>query len=258
MTFAAAPQPVNDQYFGDFTNNERIWHPNVFQIVVKASVPPRNDAFPTSQVVFPAYLANLLDDTPSRAFEVALSGSTIVKQNGGMLTTPDMGVNGEPWHGWEDPVWTANLCKDRLYRITVRGAHPYHQHINHFQVHTTQAPEHIVRRGEFRDVVLGGFHGSHEDIEVLYMKTFDYDGVYILHCHIVEHEDGGLMGGYLVSETCNDDAPEHCARTEASNASVCTICDEGYTLKNGACYRDASVTVSNDGTLQLQVLLRKK
>jgi hypothetical protein len=39
--------------------------------------------------------------------------------------------------------------------------------------------------GEFRDVTLGGMHTSKDPLEVVYMKTWDYDGVYILHCHIV-------------------------------------------------------------------------
>jgi hypothetical protein len=53
------------------------------------------------------------------------------------------------------------------------GGHPYHQHINHFQIHTTQAPPHLVRVGEFRDVTLGGMHTSKDPLEVVYMKTWE-------------------------------------------------------------------------------------
>jgi FtsP/CotA-like multicopper oxidase with cupredoxin domain len=184
VTFSAAPQPDGDMYFNGPVTNERLVQGNVFQIVVTANA-SRLDAFPASEAPVPMYLQDLLSETPARAFDVELAGVTLLVKGYGMNISADLGVNEEPWHGWEDPHWTERLCKNQLYRIRLVGGHPYHQHINHFQIHTTQAPPHLVRVGEFRDVTLGGMHTSKDPLEVVYMKTWDYDGVYILHCHIV-------------------------------------------------------------------------
>ena len=35
----------------------------------------------------------------------------------------------------------------------------------------------------------------------LLMKFTDYTGLYLFHCHILEHEDLGMMRNYLVKAT---------------------------------------------------------
>jgi FtsP/CotA-like multicopper oxidase with cupredoxin domain len=74
--------------------------------------------------------------------------------------------------------------------------------VAHFQIVSTVAPDFIVRVGEYRDVVLGTskFDPLPATSEVVRFHTFDYDGVYIFHCHIAEHEDAGMMGGFNVKQ----------------------------------------------------------
>ena len=105
------------------------------------------------------------------------------------------------WNGWEDPVYANVLEVDSLYEIKLLGSHPHHQHINHFQVsYTLDTTGEIVRVGEFRDTIFGGaIVDGVPHPEIVLMKTYDYTGVYMLHCHITEHEDEGLMSAYLVN-----------------------------------------------------------
>jgi len=201
FTFQAFPQIENNEYFGDFTDEERVVQPIVFQLKIVPS--SADDSFPTSQVQFPDYLQDLSQETPAREFTVSLDGATIAVKGEGLLITPSIGVNGVAFQGWEDPDWTEILCVNSLYQINIINAHPYHQHINHFQIFQTNAPSDgsILRVGEFRDTAFGTSFEAKEN-EIIRMKTWDYEGIYILHCHIVEHEDAGLMGGYEV-KTCN-------------------------------------------------------
>ena len=88
--------------------------------------------------------------------------------------------------------------------IFVNSKHPYHQHINHFQIYQTSAPSHILRVGEWRDVYLGNLDEDWGNPELILMHTYDYVGDYVVHCHIVEHEDSGLMSAYNVQECASD------------------------------------------------------
>ena len=146
-------------------------------------------------------------EIPARNFSIELKGSTLIAAGQGVIYDTDISVNEVPWNGWYDPIWAATLCKDQLYAIQLKGAHPYHQHINSFQVVRTKGPSNTIRVGEYRDVVIGasGSSATESTDELIYMKTFDYSGIYILHCHITEHEDAGLMGGFEVLDTCSSD-----------------------------------------------------
>lgn len=194
---------------------------------------------------FPEYLQDMRSQTPARKFEVALQGSTLAFKGEGFLITPDLGVNEiGPFHGWEEPEWTEHLCVDSIYEIHLHHAHPYHQHVNHFQIVQTNAVPQTVRVGEFRDTVLGVSMQNEDLPEIIYMKTFDYQGIYILHCHITEHEDAGLMGGYEVQQ-CNHEI-------QGANTIYCEICNApgcpNFRRWNRICKRKFGGTVSQSLT----------
>jgi FtsP/CotA-like multicopper oxidase with cupredoxin domain len=97
----------------------------------------------------------------------------------------------ETWELWN---WSAD-------------AHPIHLHLVKFKV---------VNREAF-DVVTGALQGAvpasaHEtgwkDTVIAYPgevtrvnATFDLPGLYVWHCHIVEHEDNEMMVPYCVGDT---------------------------------------------------------
>eukprot|EP01126_Amoeba_proteus_P043141 TRINITY_DN4719_c0_g1_i2.p1 TRINITY_DN4719_c0_g1~~TRINITY_DN4719_c0_g1_i2.p1 ORF type:complete len:752 (-),score=73.66 TRINITY_DN4719_c0_g1_i2:24-2279(-) len=208
ITLGNSPQVENEVWFGSFLTNERSFQANVFQIKVK----PPNGAvspttFPTSEAPMPHYLTSLLDDTSTKvSWSIHLSGASTATAGQGLNVSTDLGVNELPWQGWEEEHvhFHKTLCPNQTYSISLHGAHPYHQHINHFQIKSTSGPANAVRVGEWRDLMLGTSPPSTQSTEVL-TKTWDYSGYYIFHCHIVEHEDAGLMGAYHVLDTCQND-----------------------------------------------------
>jgi len=93
----------------------------------------------------------------------------------------------------------------------VTGLHTYHQHINHFQVVAVDDAEGnnnlipaAFRLNEWRDVVgTPAPNGA-----LLRTRPVDYTGDnVVLHCHILEHEDLGMMGLYTIND-CSPDSSE--------------------------------------------------
>ncbi|MEW6667656.1 MAG: multicopper oxidase family protein [Thermodesulfobacteriota bacterium] len=78
--------------------------------------------------------------------------------------------------------------------------HPFHQHVNSCQVLAVYGgdPEYAAlytTAPAWKDVVLVPAMGS---VRVL-MPVMDFDGTSMFHCHIVEHEDMGMMGIWNIS-----------------------------------------------------------
>ena len=65
--------------------------------------------------------------------------------------------------------------------------HPFHIHVNPYQVISVNGIE-IDRKG-YDDT----FSVPAESTVVIRTKYTDFDGKYVLHCHILFHEDGGMM-----------------------------------------------------------------
>ena len=88
-----------------------------------------------------------------------------------------------------------------IYNFT-EDAHPIHLHLVRFQVidreaipgHVPVAP--IVQPWEtgYKDTVIA-YPGEITTVRA----TFDVEGLYVWHCHIVEHEDNEMMRPYVVS-----------------------------------------------------------
>jgi len=80
----------------------------------------------------------------------------------------------------------------------MRMAHPMHVHNLQFRVIERSGPGHTLSAGftdeGLKDVVLV-LPGQR--VKML-MKFEDYTGIYLYHCHILEHEDLGMMRNYLV------------------------------------------------------------
>ncbi len=84
-------------------------------------------------------------------------------------------------------------------------AHPIHIHGTQFRVLSrvrragATTPEHSVREG----FVEAGWHDSvllmPEEIVRLQIRFTRFPGLYLYHCHILEHEDGGLMRNFRVT-----------------------------------------------------------
>ena len=167
-------------------------------------------AVPTTPPAHPTYLDDLSGVTPD--------GSAAINLGGG-------GVNGEAFGGYEAALadrYEAEFCVNKVYDLNLNvpnrrrlgssavpqevvvaqerrlmgpppatSAHPYHQHINHFQVNSFNGvsgwePD-IARLGEWRDVV-----PSH-DLTVRF-PTATYTGEIILHWCVCEAAWCGRCG----------------------------------------------------------------
>ncbi len=111
-------------------------------------------------------------------------------------------VNGQPY----DPATARDLTLDNVEEWTLTsaaGSHPFHIHVNPFQI------ARIIDNATGKDVSLpgsgdseyAGLKGNWKDTLMvksgftLYVRTRyqRYIGEYVLHCHILDHEDQGMM-----------------------------------------------------------------
>jgi spore coat protein A len=103
---------------------------------------------------------------------------------------------------WDDPITeTPGLGHVEVWNIRSRHEHPHpiHLHIVQFEVISRTDDNGIVRPpapGEtgFKDTVIVN------DDEIVKVKAkFDVPGLFVWHCHILEHEDVEMMRPYRVS-----------------------------------------------------------
>jgi FtsP/CotA-like multicopper oxidase with cupredoxin domain len=77
------------------------------------------------------------------------------------------------------------------WTISSTGAsHPYHIHVNPFQIMEKDA-DGKLHPGDWKDTL---FVTTAEPI-VIRTRYEDFDGAFVLHCHILDHEDQGMMQG---------------------------------------------------------------
>jgi FtsP/CotA-like multicopper oxidase with cupredoxin domain len=86
-----------------------------------------------------------------------------------------------------------------MYNFTA-DAHPIHLHLVRFQVVNREVIGGAVRDPEpwetgFKDTVI-----SYPDEITRVKASFDLEGLYVWHCHIVEHEDNEMMRPFVVSD----------------------------------------------------------
>jgi FtsP/CotA-like multicopper oxidase with cupredoxin domain len=103
--------------------------------------------------------------------------------------------------GWMDAI-TENPALGatevwEMYNFT-EDAHPIHIHEVQFQIVDRQPFEGVARPPEsnetgFKDTVIA-YPGEITRVKA----TFDLSGLYVWHCHIVEHEDNEMMRPYFI------------------------------------------------------------
>jgi spore coat protein A, manganese oxidase len=160
------------------------------------SVPPDQLRLPTFRPLPPA--------TKRRRVSLNEEDSAVLEGVGpraALLGTLD--ARGRPVHlGWDDPITEHPALGAteiwELHNFTA-DAHPIHIHEVQFQVMNRQpfqdAPARPPERWEtgFKDTVIA-YPGEITRVKA----TFDLPGLYVWHCHIVEHEDNEMMRPYRV------------------------------------------------------------
>ncbi len=153
--------------------------------VTMLSVNVEDSAASPRVIAWPAILPAIAE-RPSRAdFQMTFD---FIQQGG----TANWYVNGESH--WMEPIITVNqgaTVKLRLSNATAGGvAHPFHMHGQFFRVVDNPAWPGL------RDTVMVPDHGP---IEII--TYFDNPGVWMAHCHILEHAELGMMTEIEVLKT---------------------------------------------------------
>lgn len=109
---------------------------------------------------------------------------------------------------WSDPMTERPLLGDtelwEVYNLTVDG-HPIHLHLVRYQVVDRQLLDPITMLPIGLPIPPEANETGYKDTVIAYpgevtrlKATFDIAGLYVWHCHIVEHEDNEMMRPYCV------------------------------------------------------------
>ena len=187
---------------------------------------------PVSQAPLPSYLDTLADAQFSRGGLKTIRGvgfSSDLNEN--------FGVNGAPFAGFAetdpDVKYLDEFCLGDVYQTKLGGngapsnpegpalspvpPHPYHQHINHFQIQDSLDPSGtVVRSFEWRDV-------APEWELFMRWRPVDFVGDVVVHCHILQHEDRGMMALYNIRDCDATPAPDTGVPPPATNTPPTTV-----------------------------------
>ena len=74
------------------------------------------------------------------------------------------------------------------------GGHPFHVHGTQFQIISRNGRPPPPQEQGYKDTV---FVNIGEEVAI--RVRFTHAGLFMYHCHILEHEDNGMMGQFRVS-----------------------------------------------------------
>ena len=158
---------------------------------------------PTStSVTRPCYLVNLVAETSSSTTAITLGPAPSI--NGNSFATAS--------------TYEASFAVGAVHTLALSGvnAHPFHLHVNHFQLTGANLDDaSYFVEGDWHDVLFAPFN----NIDVKF-QTDRWIGDQVIHCHILEHEDEGMMlvtqitgtsgttyaGAETIDSTCYRDA----------------------------------------------------
>ena len=116
-------------------------------------------------------------------------------------------INGKEYPDDQDPKFCLKKGDAEYWELTSSAsAHPFHIHVNAFQV--VQPGDSGTTQGDWHDTIIVNktrYDENGEPLNPVIIKTRydDFDGPFVLHCHILHHEDKGMMS--LVEITNNED-----------------------------------------------------
>ncbi len=137
--------------------------------------------------------------TPTRRREFALNmgmmGGRMGRGRGGMTGMGVMSINGESM-AMDRINFQTRLGETELWRITSdQMAHPFHVHGTSFQIISINGKPQKFSQTGLKDVVLVD---AEAEILVRFTRKASKAFPYMYHCHILEHEDAGMMGQFTV------------------------------------------------------------
>lgn len=138
-------------------------------------------------------------------------------QGSPMMSMTNFTINGVQYD--ENVInFTKNLDDIMIWNITNQSmmAHPFHIHGNHFYIQSIDGAAPPANLQGRKDVVLIGPQGGSARLITKYSNFADASMPYMYHCHILSHEDKGMMGQFLVTQS----ATSLCCGKEALQVTV--------------------------------------
>ena len=125
-------------------------------------------------------------------------------------------INGKQYPDDQDQGKKFCLEKDKseFWKLASRAsAHPFHIHVNAFQV--VNPGDSGTEIGDWHDTIIvkeTEYDANDEPLNPVIIKTRydDFDGPFVLHCHILHHEDAGMMSLVEITDdgqNCNTTPP---------------------------------------------------
>ena len=108
-------------------------------------------------------------------------------------------INGQAFN-MTKPMFNAELGKVEKWTISGEGdamLHPFHIHGTQFRILSENGKPPAPHRAGWKDMV--SVNGWRSEVLVRFNYVANADNAYMAHCHLLEHEDTGMMLGFTVS-----------------------------------------------------------
>ncbi|CAI3941261.1 MULTISPECIES: multicopper oxidase CueO [Commensalibacter] len=108
-------------------------------------------------------------------------------------------INGVPYH-MNQPLFNVKQGQYERWVISGKGdmmVHPFHIHGTQFRILSENDAPPAPHRAGWKDVV--HVEGKTSEVLVKFDHLADQKRAYMAHCHLLEHEDTGMMCGFTVS-----------------------------------------------------------
>ncbi len=139
-----------------------------------------------------------IDKTLTTIEEIAIGDNPVQRE----FVLESMGISGTingKYYNMERIDEEVNINETEIWAIRniggmmQTGGHPFHIHGTQFQIISRDGKKPPLGERGFKDTVF-----VRVGEEVLVRVRFKYKGIYMYHCHILEHEDNGMMGQFEV------------------------------------------------------------
>merc|ERR1719291_342428 len=168
------------------------------------------EALPTTTLDRPCYLADLRQATVPTGQSGSLNfnlGTVSVRWDGAGDSMNYQNVQAAGGMSSWPPL--TSFTTGTVYEVFATGvnAHPLHIHINPFQIQdmggATSLDDGYFQAGDWHDTLYINSLGGGNAVTVR-MNTDKFTGAMVIHCHILSHEDRGMMGYISLTGTEGD------------------------------------------------------
>lgn len=183
-----------------------------------------NPIGPLDNITFNFLQINVIAQTPNPITTIPTALTTNTPWLSGGASTMNFQIQGSPMMSmtnftingvqFDEGVinFTKSLDEIMIWNITNQSmmAHPFHIHGNHFFIQSIDGATPPANLQGRKDVVLIGPQGGSARVIMKFEDFADASMPYMYHCHILSHEDKGMMGQFLITQAaagCCDGKP---------------------------------------------------